>query len=70
MDTYCGASLVTEIVKESACNLGDLGLIPGSGRSLNKIIKNLKPESNISTNVFESNYPWIHIKIYQYSNII
>lgn len=27
MDTYCGASLVTEIVKESACNLGDLGSI-------------------------------------------
>ena len=70
MDIYSGASLVTETVKESACNVGDLGLIPGSGKSLNKIVKNLKPESNIWINVFESNYPWIHIKIYQYSNII
>ena len=28
-----GASLVAQSVKESACNAGDLGLIPGSGRS-------------------------------------
>ena len=27
------ASLVTQMVKESACNTGDLGLIPGLGRS-------------------------------------
>ena len=26
-------SLVAQIVKESACNAGDLGSIPGSGRS-------------------------------------
>ena len=29
-----GASLVAQMVKESACNGGDLGSIPGSGRSL------------------------------------
>ena len=28
-----GASLVAQMVKESACNAGDLGSIPGSGRS-------------------------------------
>ena len=28
-----GASLVAQSVKESACNAGDLGSIPGSGRS-------------------------------------
>ena len=28
-----GASLVAQMVKESACNVGDLGSIPGSGRS-------------------------------------
>ena len=27
------ASLVAQTVKESACNAGDLGSIPGSGRS-------------------------------------
>ena len=27
------ASLVAQLVKESACNAGDLGLIPGLGRS-------------------------------------
>ena len=27
------ASLVAQTVKESVCNTGDLGLIPGSGRS-------------------------------------
>ena len=27
------ASLVAQLVKESSCNAGDLGLIPGSGRS-------------------------------------
>ena len=27
------ASLVAQMVKESACNAGDLGSIPGSGRS-------------------------------------
>ena len=27
------ASLVAQKVEESACNAGDLGLIPGSGRS-------------------------------------
>ena len=30
---YTMASLVAQTVKESACNVGDLGLIPGSGRS-------------------------------------
>ena len=29
-------SLVAQTVKVSACNAGDLGLIPGSGRSLEK----------------------------------
>ena len=29
---YC-ASLVAQMVKESACNAADLGSIPGSGRS-------------------------------------
>ena len=28
-----GASLVAQTVKESTCNAGDLGSIPGSGRS-------------------------------------
>ena len=28
-----GASLVAQMVKVSACNAGDLGSIPGSGRS-------------------------------------
>ena len=28
-----GASLVAQMLKESACNAGDLGSIPGSGRS-------------------------------------
>ena len=28
-----GASLVAQTVKVSACNAGDLGSIPGSGRS-------------------------------------
>ena len=28
-----GVSLVAQAVKESACNAGDLGWIPGSGRS-------------------------------------
>ena len=28
-----GASLVAQMVKESACNAGDLGSIPGLGRS-------------------------------------
>ena len=31
-----GASLVAQIIKESACNVEDLGSIPGSGRSLEK----------------------------------
>ena len=31
-----GASLVAQMVKESACNAGDLGLIPGSRRSPGK----------------------------------
>ena len=30
---YSWASLVAQLVKESACNVGDLGLIPGLGRS-------------------------------------
>ena len=30
---YSGASLVAQMVKESACNAGDLGSIPGLGRS-------------------------------------
>ena len=30
------ASLVAQLVKESACNAGDPGLIPGLGRSLEK----------------------------------
>ena len=30
---YSWASLVTPMVRESACNAGDLGLIPGLGRS-------------------------------------
>ena len=29
----CWASLVTQMLKASACNVGDLGSIPGSGRS-------------------------------------
>ena len=31
-----GASLVAQMIKESACNVEDLGSIPGSGRSLEK----------------------------------
>ena len=31
--TPFGASLIAQTVKESACNAGDLGSIPGSGRS-------------------------------------
>ena len=30
---FRGASLVAQMVKESACNVGGLGLIPGLGRS-------------------------------------
>ena len=30
---YLGASLVTQMIKESSCNVGDLGSIPGLGRS-------------------------------------
>ena len=30
---YSWASLVAQMVKKSACNAGDLALIPGSGRS-------------------------------------
>ena len=30
---YSWASLVAQLVKKSACNAGDLGLIPGLGRS-------------------------------------
>ena len=30
---FIRASLVAQLVKESACNAGDLGLIPGLGRS-------------------------------------
>ena len=30
---YIWASLVAQMVKEPACNAGDLGLIPGLGRS-------------------------------------
>ena len=30
---YSWASLVAQLVKESACNVGDLGSIPGLGRS-------------------------------------
>ena len=30
---YSGAFLVTQGKKESTCSAGDLGLIPGSGRS-------------------------------------
>ena len=30
---HCRASLVAQMVKASACNVGDLGSIPGSGRS-------------------------------------
>ena len=30
---FRGASLVAQTVKESACNTGGLGLIPGLGRS-------------------------------------
>ena len=30
---YSWASLVAQLVKKSACNTGDLGLIPGLGRS-------------------------------------
>ena len=30
---FRGASLVAQMVKESACNAGGLGLIPGLGRS-------------------------------------
>ena len=30
---YSWASLVAQLVKESACNVGDLGLIPRLGRS-------------------------------------
>ena len=31
-----GASLVAQMIKESACNVEDLGSIPGSERSLEK----------------------------------
>ena len=31
--SYTRASLVAQLDKESACNVGDLGLIPGLGRS-------------------------------------
>ena len=31
-----GASLVAQMIKESACNVGDPGSTPGSGRSLEK----------------------------------
>ena len=31
-----GASLVAQMIKESACNVGDLGSTHGSGRSLEK----------------------------------
>ena len=31
---YFWASLVAQLIKESACSAGDLGLIPGLGRSL------------------------------------
>ena len=34
--TKYGASLVAPMVKESACNVRDLGSIPGSGRFLEK----------------------------------
>jgi len=30
---YSWASLVAQLVKKSSCNAGDLGLIPGLGRS-------------------------------------
>ena len=30
---YSWASLVAQLVKQSACHVGDLGLIPGLGRS-------------------------------------
>ena len=33
LDVHCGASLVTQMVKESARHAGDPGLIPGSGKS-------------------------------------
>jgi len=33
---YIWASLVAQMVKEPACNAGDLGLIPGLGRSPGK----------------------------------
>ena len=32
--TYIWASLVAQMVKESACNAGDLGSIPGLARSI------------------------------------
>ena len=33
---YSWASLVAQLVKESACSVGDLGPIPGLGRSSGK----------------------------------
>ena len=33
---YSWASLVAQLIKKSACNAGDLGLIPGLGRSPRK----------------------------------
>jgi len=36
MGTKLQASLVAQRVKASACNVGDSGLIPGSGRSPGK----------------------------------
>ena len=32
VDVFLRASLVAQLVKKSACNAGDLGMIPGSGR--------------------------------------
>ena len=39
------ASLVAQTIKESTCNAGDLGLIPGSGRSPGEGNDNLVPYS-------------------------
>ena len=33
INIFLGTSLVAQLVKKSACNVGDLSSIPGSGRS-------------------------------------
>ena len=49
MLSHFGASLIAQLIKESACNAGDSGSIPGSGESAcNAGDPGLIPESGIS----------------------